>query len=129
VYSPTTEIRSVSEILGLNKTRSRAVVISLRLALNHGSIRVKCVSTVEKNAMGDSNSVVADAKKEMDEMLAGVMPSSWEGHGRLQISERDLKPQQRSFAQRLHANLSEKYPDVDSEKLADKAVAKAKENF
>jgi len=79
--------------------------------------------------MAESQSLMAEYKRELDEMLAGVMPDHWEGHGRLKIAERDFSPKQHTFAHKLLGRLSEKHPDYDSEKLADKAIEMTEEKL
>jgi len=61
-------------------------------------------------------------KYEQDTGMAGVMPDRWVGHGRILIHDRDLSDEKRAFAQKLLVRLNQKYPDVDSERLAEKAL-------
>ena len=53
--------------------------------------------------------LVRDAALEMDEMMAGVMPSSWEGHARIAIRNSEDVPasiEEKAIGKAL--NLSEK---------------------
>jgi hypothetical protein len=68
-------------------------------------------------------------ENQQDSMLAGVMPSTWLGHGRIKIHERDLSDKKKTFASKLLNRLAEKYPDQPTDKLAEKASDKAEEKL
>jgi hypothetical protein len=72
---------------------------------------------------------MSEYEREQDSMLAGVMPSTWLGHGRLVINERELSDKKRNFAQRLLDRLAEKYPNQPTDKLAEKAVETTEEKL
>jgi len=70
----------------------------------------------------------AEYTNELDTGIAGVMPSTWRGHGRILIHESDLTDSQKNFAGRALDKLTTKYPQKSSEVLAQKAIDYAKEN-
>jgi len=70
----------------------------------------------------------AEYKNDLDRGMAGVMPETWSGHGRILIHESDLTDSQRNFAGRALDKLTAKYPQKSSEVLAQKAIDYAKEN-
>jgi hypothetical protein len=41
--------------------------------------------------MGEKAQIVRDSAREMDQMIAGVMPATWMGHARLIVEETPLR--------------------------------------
>jgi len=79
---------------------------------------------------GNSTSaIVAKATREMDESLAGVMPSSWHGHARLIIADSDLSNEQREFATRLSERLLDKGKVATAKKAGALGVTHAREKL
>ena len=68
-------------------------------------------------------------KNDLDDICSGVMPDSWAGHGRLKIAEREFSEAEKTFAEKLLHRLNEKHPDLDSETLAEKAIAETEKRF
>jgi hypothetical protein len=81
--------------------------------------------------MGEAQSGydATEFKNDLDDICAGVMPDSWAGHGRLKIAERGFSEEKRTFARRLLAKLDDKYPDLDAETLAEKAIAETEKRY
>jgi hypothetical protein len=77
---------------------------------------------------GDSTTeTLRDYKKNLDSICAGVMPDSWEGHGRLAVRESEsLSGEKEAQAIQKLAEVSEKKPHLfekyGAEKVANKVI-------
>lgn len=68
-------------------------------------------------------------ERSLDEPLAPVMPSSWEGFARLEVDgyRNELTGKQYRMARKLAGRVRAKKPEVPAEVVAEKAVEMAKE--
>ena len=68
-------------------------------------------------------------KREGDELMAPVMPDSWQGFARLAVDDYhdDLTREQYEFARELAERVAEQKPEVPRELIGEKAVEMAKE--
>jgi len=78
--------------------------------------------------MGQTD-LLREAKREMDEMMAGVMPESWLGHARLAIYDSDLSGKQEEFALKLAERVGSKNEGVPANKVAESAIKKTREKM
>jgi len=79
--------------------------------------------------MGQTD-LLRDAKREMDEMLAGVMPETWLGHARLAIYESDVTGKQEEFALKLAHRVAENTEEtIRAEVFSKKALKETRERF
>jgi hypothetical protein len=74
----------------------------------------------------DSTNIVEEATLEMDEMLAGVMPSTWMGHARLVVAGRDLSEKQKAKVLEVTEKLVEE-KGSPADKLAEVCVEKVQD--
>jgi hypothetical protein len=72
-----------------------------------------------------ARNIAQEAAREMDEMLADVMPDSWIGHARLRIADADIPESKHALAERVSSKLVER-KGVSAETAAEAAITQIK---
>lgn len=76
--------------------------------------------------MEAETTIVQEAEREMDEMLAAVMPEKWIGHARLEIAASDLSDKEAELALVHTRNILHENQDKDwgAEAVAERVMEK-----
>lgn len=74
--------------------------------------------------MESETTMAEEAARQMDEMIASVMPDSHEVHARIYLAGKNLSKEQQEFALDRVRNALDQHPNAPAEKVADLVLEK-----